>query len=245
MAGEIKVNTLIVIPARLASSRLPEKIMAEIHGAPMVYWTYMRAKKANVGDVVVAVDDLNVRNDLESLGVQTMLTSNKHTNGTERVLEVAKKRTDYDWFVNVQADEPLVDAKTIKEVRLKALDPSAFYTAVSDAASGDNPSEIKVAIGKNNKIFFASRASIPVNRDGPSNYSKILGVYCYTRKVLETFVSNSPGPLEELEKVEQLRCIEGNIPLIAVTVSSHHSSIDTLADLERLRSVPVEQFYED
>ncbi len=233
---------LVVIPSRLSSSRLPRKILSNIHGKPMVYWTYIRALSTQVGDVIVAVDSEEVETELKSLGLKTIMTDTACENGTERVYEVSTKLKEYNFFLNIQADEPLLNLSVIKKIAKTKRDNNSFIVAISDCQGGENMSEVKVALSLENRIRFASRGGIPRNRDGKSKYYKIHGVYLYSRPVLQKYVSCEPGPLEILEKVEQLRCIEHDIPLIGVITPATERSVDTIEDLEYIRSFPLEAF---
>ena len=235
-------DPLVVIPARFSSSRLPGKVMELIHGYPMVYWTYKRAVAAAVGDVLVAVDDDAVAQHLRRLGVPTIMTSNNLENGTERVLAVACARKEYNRFINVQADEPLLDPASLRAVASSASWGKGFYTAVSEISSGLDPTEVKVAMTSDNRIVYASRAAIPFSRDGEPRYLKIQGVYAYDLSTLEQYMDSPVGPLEREEKVEQLRCIESGIPLLGVKVSCGATSIDTMEDLLAARRVDIKKY---
>jgi 3-deoxy-manno-octulosonate cytidylyltransferase (CMP-KDO synthetase) len=232
----------IVIPARYASSRLPGKMLADIHGFPMIYWTYYRASMAGIGRVIVAADDPVVYRALEKYDIPFIETSQSCINGTERVAEVAKKLLGSDFFMNIQGDEPLLNPQTIVDVFKDGLNDGCFKTAVSRADSGSNISEIKVAISSDNRIRFASRGNIPCSRDSSGIFFKIHGVYTFSRVVLEKFNALKPGPLELIESIEQLRCIEYDIPLQAVMTSHTERSVDTFQDLTYMRSKPVSDF---
>ena len=236
-------NTLIVIPARYNSHRLPGKVLEELHGFPMIYWVYQQALKAQSGLVVVAADDPKVFKVLEALGIPYVETDPACKNGTERVYEVAKKYPDTQYFINCQGDEPLLNPNIIREVVGSGLDDNVFKTAVSLIFDKiNNPNEVKVALSFNNRIRFSSRNLIPYADDGETEFYKIHGVYLYSRDLLERFVSSSPGPLEILESVEQLRCIEHDIPLVGVKTEHTERSVDTLDDLVYMRELPSKLF---
>ena len=237
-------NTLIVIPARYESHRLPGKILEELHGYPMIYWVYRRALNAESGAVVVAADHPIVFKVLEDLAIPYIQTDPNCKNGTERVYEVSKKYPAIQYFINVQGDEPLLNPSVIRDVVASGFDDNVFKTAISPIFDNiNNSNEVKVALSFNNRIRFASRCLIPFPRGGATELYKIHGVYLYSRGVLETFVSATPGPLELLESVEQLRCIENDIPLVGVITQHTERSVDTYDDLNFMRDQPKELFY--
>jgi 3-deoxy-manno-octulosonate cytidylyltransferase (CMP-KDO synthetase) len=197
-------KTLIVIPARYKSHRLPGKILEELHGYPMIYWVYRRALNADCGPVIVAADDPVVFKILADLDIPYIQTDPNCRNGTERVYEVSKKYLDIKYFINVQGDEPLLNPSVIRDVVASGFDDNVFKTAISPIFNNiNNSSEVKVALSFDNKIRFASRSLIPFSTLGVTELYKIHGVYLYSRAVLESFISSTPGPLEILESVEQ------------------------------------------
>ena len=232
-------KVLIVIPARLKSARLPKKLLLDLHGRPLLYWTVKRILESNLADVIVATDSNEICAMCESFDFPVLRTSGRCNNGTERVYEVASKYRDrYELFMNVQGDEPLINIDVVKAVlKTAGIDDDTFKTAVSEVndKAKNNPSEIKVAISHGNRVRYASRALVPFNRDSTGDFYKIHGVYLYSVNVLEQFVRLAEGPLEVAEKVEQLRCLENDIPLLAVITPHTMNSVDTLKDLEFYR----------
>ena len=235
-------NILIVIPARYNSSRLPGKVLEDLHGFPMIYWVYKRALISKIGNVIVAADHPRVYRELENLGVPYIKTDSSCKNGTERIYEVSKKFSTTKYFINVQGDEPLLNPNIICEVVGSGLTES-FKTAVSPILHNENnPNEVKVALSFENRIRFASRSSIPFSQEGVNISYKIHGVYLYSRDILKKFINADPGPLELMESIEQLRCIESDIPLFAVKTQHTERSVDTYDDLEYMRRLPKELF---
>lgn len=210
----------------------------------MIYWVYRRALDAKCGTVVVAADHPIVFKTLKGLGIPYIQTDPNCKNGTERVYEVSKKYADIQYFINVQGDEPLLDPCVIRDVVASGFCDNVFKTAISPIFNNvNNSSEVKVALSSDNRIRFASRSLIPFPRSGTTQLYKIHGVYLYSRNVLETFVSATPGPLELVESIEQLRCIENDIPLVGVITQHTERSVDTYDDLNFMRKQPKELFY--
>lgn len=239
-------RVLIVIPARLESERLSRKLLLELHGKPVIYWTVKRVVDAGLADVIVATDSDEIETVCEVYGFPVERTSNQCINGTERVYEIASRYCDrYDLFMNVQGDEPLLNIDILK-VLLGSVGENdrVFKTAVSEIniSSENNPSEVKVAMSADGRIRYASRALVPFSRDSQCSRYKIHGVYLYPFTILERFVNASEGHLESIEKVEQLRCIENDIPLIGVITPHTSNSVDTHMDIDFYRELPAEEF---
>lgn len=234
---------MIVIPARLGSTRLPAKILAEIHGKPMIYWVAKRIMSAKIAKVIVATDSDEVFNLCELESIPVTLTSDKCVNGTERVFEVSCQFPEVEYFINIQGDEPLINVEVIREIIIAKINKDSFYTAVSKITQKENnSSEIKVAIDNLDRIRFASRSLIPYFREEQGVHYKIHGVYLYSKEVLLRYVSCIPGVLELSEAVEQLRCIEWDIPIYGVKTSPTERSVDTYKDLAYMRSIPKSKF---
>jgi len=240
----IDEETLIVIPARYGSSRLPGKVLELIHGYPMIYWVAKRVYQAKLAPLLVATDTLNVYDICKKYDIPVILTSPDLKNGTERVFEVTKNVKGYKRFINIQGDEPLINLRVIKDVMDKSK-INAFNTAISKISceQPNNVSEVKVVLDKHHNILYASRSNIPYFREKSDlDRYKIHGIYCYTREVLEEYISAEIGPLEKAESVEQLRCIESNIPIYGVLTEHTERSVDTKVDLEYMRNQALSKF---
>ena len=230
-------NVLIVIPARLKSTRLKRKLLLKIHGYPVIYWTVSQVRKSNLAKFIVATDSQEIKQVCDQYGFPVEMTSENCTNGTERVYEVARKyKNDFKFFMNVQADEPLLNVQIIEQLLYSiGVNDFSFKTAVSKISKSNpnNSSEVKVAMSLDNRIRYASRCLIPFFRDqAKENIFKIHGVYLYPIKILEKFVGSQEGILESIEKVEQLRCIEHDIPLYGIITPGSFNSVDTKDDFE-------------
>lgn len=236
-------NPLIVIPARLRSSRLKNKLLLPLHGRPLIHWICSRIKLSALADFVVATDSEEIKNYCNLNNFDCVFTLEQFENGTARVAYVANKKNTYDFFVNVQADEPLLNTSLVDNV-ITQFKKGAFNVSVSELNSNylNNKSEVKAALSFDNRIRFASRRDIPCGRDEPASLYKIHGVYSYDLETLNRFIEAPVGPLENLEKVEQLRCVENDIPMYAVHTDGTEISVDTQADYDYMLSIPRFKF---
>jgi 3-deoxy-manno-octulosonate cytidylyltransferase (CMP-KDO synthetase) len=240
------MGTLVVIPARLGAMRLPRKPLRLLSGLPLIVRVWQRISQMNVADtVVVATDDESVASAVRSVGAECVMTSNEHTSGTERVAEVASqpRYRGFTTIVNVQGDEPFIGSGAVKGAAdLVSTGKFPLGTAASRASTEilDTPSLVKVVVSQDGRAMYFSRAPIPYLRD-PADVGKLaertlqhIGVYAYSREALTEWVSLPPHPLEEIERLEQLRPLAAGLPIgVAVTNEAPASGIDTEEDLER------------
>lgn len=234
-----KVNA--VIPARLASVRLPEKMLADLAGLPLIVVTARSAVESGAFDeVVVATDSEKIKNAVESHGFKAVLTDPELPSGTARVAEVAKMG-DADVYVNVQGDEPLVDGIGLRRVADSFADPmvemaTLWYPLLPEDEG--NPNAVKLVVDANDDAIYFSRSIIPF----PRNYEafaprKHLGVYGYRRETLLRLVSLPPCDLEKIESLEQLRALYHGIKIRVLPAAKDSVGVDTHADLEKVRAV--------
>ncbi len=227
---------LVVIPARFGSTRLPGKAMADIHGQPMVVRVLERVRRAGVGAVVVATDDVRIAEAVRSAGGEAVMTRDDHTSGTDRIAEALGLLSwDGDVVVNVQGDEPLIEPSTIDALLAAMADPEVQVATVAAPLTGDpaQPSVVKVAVDQRGRALYFSRAPIPFG--GP--YLHHIGIYAYRTGALARFVASRPSPLERIERLEQLRFLELGSPIAVVQVDEAPPSVDTPADLELVRRI--------
>ncbi len=232
---------MIIIPARVASNRFPRKILANIGGVPMVIATANRVK--DIDKVVIATDSQEVIDVAKDYGYKAIMTSSSHKSGTDRVNEVAVKLNlqDDEIIVNVQADEPFIEPEIIQKVidRLNLAKNNnedifmvSCYKIVSDNEAND-PNHVKVITDhKGNAIYF-SRSKIPYDRESYDSYFGHLGIYGFTKKTLTQFCSLPNAPLEDIEKLEQLRAIYYGKKIAMIEVESKSFGIDTKEDLKK------------
>ncbi|MCK9454152.1 MAG: 3-deoxy-manno-octulosonate cytidylyltransferase [Sulfurimonas sp.] len=232
---------MIIIPARLASSRFPQKVLAEIGGVPMVVRTAQ--KVAHLDRVVVAADDELIISTCKAYGVEAMLTSTTHKSGTDRINECANilNVDDNELIINIQADEPFIEAEVVEKLikRLQLLKQSgeefvmaSCYNSINSESAQDSNLVKVVLDNKDNAIYF-SRSPIPFNRSGDAQYFGHIGIYGFSKKSLKEFCNLNDAPIEDIEKLEQLRAIYHQKKISMVKVASTGFGIDTEEDLKR------------
>jgi 3-deoxy-manno-octulosonate cytidylyltransferase (CMP-KDO synthetase) len=235
----ISVENLLVIPARLGSTRLAQKALLKADGVALIVHTLRRAsqsKKANA--VVVATDSQEIMKVVEEAGFKAMMTSDKHLSGTDRVAEVAEKLKPKR-VVNVQGDEPFMEAELIDDV-FRALEADfdiPMVTAVNrqDSAEGlQEPSVCKVVVNAQNHALYFSRSMLPFDRDGQgASYLRHIGIYGYQYDYLLKFRDLPLGQLESVEKLEQLRALENGDIIKVLETKYEGFSVDTEEDYKR------------
>lgn len=246
----------VIIPARLASTRLPNKPLADISGKPMVVRVAEQAKLSGAQMVVVACDDASIMEACQLHGIAACMTRIDHQSGTDRIAEVAATLalTDDAVIVNVQGDEPLIEPALITATAAQIRSGVQMATAahpISNAADAFNPNVVKVVLDKAGRALYFSRATIPWHRDAfavsksvlPPDYSvyRHIGLYAYTAAFLRRYPTLEMAPSEKYEALEQLRVLWNGYP-IAVHVSQKMPlpGVDTPEDLLR-----VQQFFSD
>jgi len=245
---------VVVIPARMASTRLPGKPLADIHGQPMVVRTAQRASRSAAAQVVIATDDARVEQAVTLAGFQCLLTRADHPTGTDRLSEVVDQLglDDGDIVVNVQGDEPLIEPAAIDAVAssLQTHPEAAIATCaapIRDSATLFNPNAVKVVCDARGFALYFSRAPIPwardVLQDGAQRLAPGLpglhhiGLYAYRAGFLRTFPTLAQGALERCEALEQLRALEHGHRIVVHAVAAQPAAgVDTPEDLDRVRA---------
>ena len=245
------MSFVVVIPARYASTRLPGKPLADIHGKPMVQHVVEKALQSGADRVIVATDDARVQQALQSTSVEVCMTSPDHQSGTERLAEVCRH---YGFaadtiIVNVQGDEPLIPPAIIRQVAdnlAAATAPMATLSVpIRDAEEAFNPNAVKVVTDKDGYALYFSRATIPWDRDRFANsheqigdhYQRHIGIYAYRAGFIQRYVDWAPSVLEQVEALEQLRVLwYGEKIHVAQALEAPPVGVDTQADLEKVRA---------
>jgi 3-deoxy-manno-octulosonate cytidylyltransferase (CMP-KDO synthetase) len=240
---------LVVIPARLGSTRLPRKPLADICGKPMVVRVAEQAKKSLAQSVVVATDSTEIQAACDQHRIECLLTSPNHPTGTDRLAEVAQllKLPSNALVVNVQGDEPLIPPELINEVANTLADHhecsiSTVAVPIQDDAEIQNPNVVKVVLNRLGEALYFSRASIPFVRDTENtkniSYLRHLGIYAYRADFLQAYTRLESAPPEQAEALEQLRALwNGYRIAVHVAQEAPPAGVDTPEDLERVRSL--------
>ena len=234
------MKRVVVIPARFASTRLPGKPLAEIAGKPLIQWVYERANTSTLKDeVLIATDDVRIRDAALSFGASVVMTSPDCASGTDRVYEAIKGR-DADIVINLQGDEPLIRGDMIdalfSALEGESLDMATLCVPLSEKGELESPHIVKVVIDQKGFALYFSRSPIPFaqKRTNAAIY-KHVGIYGFSRFFLERFVSLPRGRLEETESLEQLRALEAGYKIKVLLVDYDGISVDTPEDLERAK----------
>jgi 3-deoxy-manno-octulosonate cytidylyltransferase (CMP-KDO synthetase) len=237
------VNVLGVIPARLASSRLPRKVLRAVGGLPLVVQVYRSARRSPLlADLLVATDADEVGSVCRAHGVPWLMTSADHPSGTDRLWEVSRSRAA-EVYVNIQGDEPFVTPGHIERlVRPFAEDPAVQVTTLkirATAAEAASPNVNKVVTTASGDALYFSRNPIPYDRDGRGEVTrwKHVGLYAYRRSALEAFHALPPSSLEQAEKLEQLRLLENGIPIRVAETDEPTLGVDTEEDLRAVEAL--------
>lgn len=239
-----KPRVIGCIPSRYASTRLPAKPLCDIGGQPMVLHVLKRALQAKrLDDVVVLTDDERILNTVREAGYKAVMTSPDCASGTDRLADYMSQHNEGDIFVNMQGDEVLLDPLHIDQlVESFMQNPQAEMGTlahwVSEPGILSDPTTAKVVISQQGNALYFSRHCIPVTQAGDLPVQALIhiGVYIYNRKTLSQLTAIPQTPLEQIEKLEQLRALESGINIDVIVVDDFHSlSVDTPADLEKAR----------
>ena len=237
-------NAIILIPARLASTRLPGKPLADIHGLPMIVHVLRRAQEAGIGEAVVATDSEAVATAVEKAGGRAIMTRSDHVSGSDRIfeaLEALDPEHRLGVVVNVQGDLPTIDPEDIRAALMPLADPkvdiATLAAVITDPAELTNPNVVKahgapVTAGRLHATTF-TRADAA----GPGPHYHHIGLYAYRRAALERFVALPPSPNELRERLEQLRALDAGMRIDVAIVQSVPLGVDTPEDLEKARAM--------
>ena len=239
-------NPVVLIPARLASTRLPDKPLAEIAGEPMIVHVWRRACEAAIGPVYVACPDAAIAEAIEAAGGEAVLTRADHPSGSDRIHEalgIIDPAGAHDAVINLQGDLPTLDpalpGRALALLDEPDVDIGTLAAPIVDQSEADDPNAVKAVIsagegaGRGRALYF-SRAPVP-SGEGPLYHH--IGLYAYRREALERFVGLAPAPLEKRERLEQLRALEAGMRIDVAFVDTVPLGVDTPADLARARAL--------
>ena len=236
------MKILGVIPARYASTRFEGKPLKDINGNTMIEWVYKRAENADIDKLVVATDDERIFNTVKNFGGNAVMTSKEHENGTSRIIEVINtpEYNDFDFIINIQGDEPLIDIKSINlladNYRKEKSEIVTLKKEFNKNENIENPNIVKVITDFNDNAVYFSRSAIPYERNSMKNFKcyKHIGIYGYTSKFLNELKSLKEGILEKIESLEQLRFIENGYKIKVLETVSEVIGVDTEEDLKEV-----------
>jgi 3-deoxy-manno-octulosonate cytidylyltransferase (CMP-KDO synthetase) len=240
----VRTRILGIIPARFASSRFPGKALANVAGKPMLQHVYERAKTSRyLDDVIVATDDERIAGAVRQFGGRVRMTRADHFSGTDRLAEVAASEPA-TLYVNIQGDEPLIDPEAIDAAILSvhgddSVSMGTLKRRIVDPTDIVNTNVVKVVTNLLNDAIYFSRCPIPYERDGrgASLYAKHVGLYVYRRDFLLAYPDLTVGPLEQAERLEQLRALENGYRIRVVDTEYESLGVDTPEDLERVNQL--------
>lgn len=236
-------SALVVIPSRMAATRLPQKPLADIAGKPMIVRVLEQALAADIGPVTVACDDQRILEAVRDHGGNAVLTRPDHESGSDRIHEAARlvdPDGHHDVILNLQGDVPLIEPAAIRAAFAPLADPEVqigtIMTEIRTEEDRQDPSFVKAVVtaiaGARYRALYFTRATAPT---GPGPLFQHIGVYAYRRSALDRFVSLPPSPLEQREKLEQLRALEAGMRIDVSLVDSAPMDVNTPQDLERAR----------
>jgi 3-deoxy-manno-octulosonate cytidylyltransferase (CMP-KDO synthetase) len=245
MSASLNPEILVLVPARMASTRLPGKPLALINGVPMIVEVMRRAQEARIGRVVVATDTASVLEAVEAHGGEAVMTRIDHESGSDRIHEALEKldpSAKCRYVVNVQGDLPTIDPKIIGASLQPLIDGPAdiatLAAVIHDEGERTNPNVVKVvgsAVGRHRlRALYFTRATAPW---GDGELFHHIGLYAYRREALSRFVKLPPSPLERRERLEQLRALEAGMRIDVTIVDTVPLGVDTPADLEKARAI--------
>ena len=240
-------NPIILIPARMASTRLPDKPLAQICGLPMIVQVLKRAQEADCGRVVVAAAEAEIADAVESAGGEAIMTAPDLPSGSDRIhaaLQAVDGDGRHDVIINLQGDLPTLEPQLVKDclAALKGADMSTLVAEITNAQERDNPNVVKAVLSPRGprigQALYFTRATAP-SGDGPLYHH--IGIYGYRRATLDKFVALPPSPLEQRERLEQLRALEAGFTIHAAIVDTVPVGVDTPEDLAHAEAVLKEQ----
>ena len=236
------MKTLGVIPARLHSTRLPEKLIRKINDKCIIQYVWENVMKAGrIDDVIIAADNVKIAEAAESFGAKVVMTREDHKSGTDRVFEVAEK-SNADVIVNIQGDEPLLDPSSL-DTLLSAFDDASVLMATlcckgTDKTTYNDPNVVKVVRDSNDDALYFSRSAIPYFRDTDIiEFYKHIGLYAYTRDFLMSVPVLKKSCLEDFEKLEQLRVLENGFKIKVLEVEHNSIGVDTEEDFKKVEQL--------
>lgn len=239
-------KNLIIIPVRMASTRLPNKPMADIAGQTMIARVYKQALKANAGEVLIACDCNEIADEAQRINANFIITDPNLPSGTDRIFSALEQyqlstQREFSTITNLQGDLPDIDPEVIvSAVELAQnsdFDITTVATVIKEPSQINNPNIVKIALSKDSRALYFSRSPIPYSKDNNGEYLHHIGIYVYKISALKKFVKLPVSPLEKRESLEQLRALENNLSIGVRIVDNHPLSVDTAEDLAMVNRI--------
>jgi len=237
-----------IIPARYGSTRFPGKPLAKILGKPMFWHVFERAKKCReLSQIILATDDERIFSAAKELEVPVVMTRNDHISGTDRVLEAAEllQVPEDAIIVNIQGDEPALEPAMLTELIRPFMSQEVQVTTLAkkiEKNEAENPNQVKVVFTKEGRVLYFSRSPIPYNSDSKEKvFYGHIGLYAFRMNILKQFAALGPGYLETMEKLEQLRLLENNIPIHVVLTTHRSIGVDRPDDIKIVSKIIMEK----
>ncbi|MFB0845129.1 3-deoxy-manno-octulosonate cytidylyltransferase [Paenibacillus oleatilyticus] len=232
-----------VIPARLKSTRLPNKLLLDLGGKPIIQHVWEQCIKTKLNKVIVATDSIEIFNVCRSFGACVEMTSAEHQNGTERVIEIAD-RYPADFYINIQGDEPFIAPELIDSIiEEKRINTEVQIITAAHLSNDENdwqsPNVVKVVLDMKKDALYFSRALIPYNRNNPRKISfyRHIGIYGYSYEALKLYMKYQNSYLEKVENLEQLRFLENGVKIRVILTNYESIGVDTQEDFEKARLI--------
>lgn len=236
-------KTAVIIPARYSSTRLCGKLLMEVDSKPIIRWVWEAAKKSKLADeVIIATDSELIFNKAKDFGAKVEMTSVEHKSGSDRICEVAKRHSEYDYILNMQGDEPQITPEVI-DLAISTLtqndcDISTLVRRITDIEQIQDPNCVKCVFDNDFNALYFSRCPIPYERNkGEANYYAHIGIYGYKRESLIKMTSLEQSDLEKAESLEQLRALKNGMKIKVAITKLNPIGIDTQRDLNKFKSI--------
>ena len=236
-------KTVIIIPARYSSTRLCGKLLMEVDSKPIIQWVWEAAKKSKLADeIIIATDSELIFNKAKDFGAKVEMTSVEHKSGSDRICEVAKRHSEYDYILNMQGDEPQITPEVI-DLAISTLtkndcDISTLVRQITDIEQIQDPNCVKCVFDNDFNALYFSRCPIPYERNkGEANYYAHIGIYGYKRESLIKMTSLEQSDLEKAESLEQLRALKNGMKIKVAITKLNPIGIDTQRDLNRFKNI--------
>ena len=236
-------KTVIIIPARYSSTRLCGKLLMEVDSKPIIQWVWEAAKKSKLADeIIIATDSELIFNKAKDFGANVEMTSVEHKSGSDRICEVAKRHSEYDYILNMQGDEPQITPEVI-DLAISTLtkndcDISTLVRQITDIEQIQDPNCVKCVFDNDFNALYFSRCPIPYERNkGEADYYAHIGIYGYKRESLIKMTSLEQSDLEKAESLEQLRALKNGMKIKVAITKLNPIGIDTQRDLNRFKNI--------